>query len=71
MPGIARLKDGSLVVVFEGFWANGWGHFSVQARRSYDDGESWSSGQVIYKTNTSRNAGAPQIAYVLIYTYIS
>lgn len=57
MPGIARLADGSLMLVFEGFWATGkWGHFSVQARRSKDEGATWDSGAVIYSAGT-HNAG--------------
>ena len=50
MPGITRLRDGSLLMVFEGFWdffANNQTerhHFSVQARRSFDDGTTWSAG---------------------------
>lgn len=63
MPGIARLRDGSLFLVFEGFWAHGRGHFSVQGRRSYDGGATWDAGRVIYNTSSARtNAGAPQVA---------
>lgn len=63
MPGIARLIDGSLLLVFEGFWAHGPGHFSVQSRRSRDNGLTWDDGRVIYATtDRSRNAGAPQTA---------
>eukprot|EP00756_Hemistasia_phaeocysticola_P030937 Hpha_TRINITY_DN16320_c2_g4::TRINITY_DN16320_c2_g4_i1::g.59945::m.59945 len=62
MPGIARLVDGTLVVVFEGFWASGkWGHFSVQMRRSFDGGATWNKGEVIFSAGAN-NAGAPQVA---------
>ncbi len=73
MPGITRLADDSLLVVFEGFWA--WDlanttrpgaqrHFSVQMRRSLDDGETWSPGRVIFTPpagSAGVNAGAPQV----------
>ena len=69
MPGIARLEDGSLLLVFEGFWQ--WNahrqtrhHFSVQARRSWDAGRTWSAGEVIFSPPSGRkgiNAGAPQV----------
>jgi hypothetical protein len=70
MPGITRLADGSLLVVFEGFWE--WDahnstqqhHFSVQARRSFTNGASWTGGEVIFsppKTAKGINAGAPQV----------
>lgn len=66
MPGIARLVDNSLLVVFEGFWAHGWGHFSIQCRRSFDDGKTWNAGRVLYSalkhSNQTANAGAPQVA---------
>jgi hypothetical protein len=63
MPGLARLPDNSIVLVFEGFWAHGMGHFSVQMRRSRDEGVTWDAGGVIYATSDrSANAGAPQIA---------
>lgn len=70
MPGIARLADDSLLVVFEGFWdyfahnMTERRHFSVQARRSFDQGQSWSEGQVIFtppKGSKGVNAGAPQV----------
>lgn len=62
MPGLARLPDNSIVVVFEGFWAHGPGRFSVQMRRSRDDGVTWDSGKVIFSTATpASNAGAPQV----------
>eukprot|EP01043_Picozoa_sp_COSAG02_P025704 COSAG02_NODE_1453_length_12551_cov_2.557420_11_plen_351_part_00 len=50
MPGITRLRDGSLLMVFEGFWdyfahnTTERHHFSVQARRSFDEGNTWSEG---------------------------
>jgi hypothetical protein len=50
MPGITRLRDGSLLMVFEGFWdyfahnQTERHHFSVQARRSFDEGSTWSEG---------------------------
>ena len=63
MPGLTRLRDGSVLLVFEGFWRHGWGRFSVQIRRSFDDGASWDAGNVIFApSNASHNAGAPQIA---------
>eukprot|EP00039_Didymoeca_costata_P021063 m.343291 g.343291 ORF g.343291 m.343291 type:complete len:341 (-) comp22649_c0_seq1:3-1025(-) len=61
MPGIARVSDTTLIVVFEGFWAYGHGHFSVQARRSFDDGRTWTQGAVIF-SDAKRNAGSPQVA---------
>jgi hypothetical protein len=63
MPGITRLADGSLACVFEGFWASDkWGHFSVQMRRSFDNGKTWNEGEVIYAAAGERNAGAPQVS---------
>jgi hypothetical protein len=50
MPGITRLRDDSLLMVFEGFWdyfahnQTERHHFSVQARRSFDEGSTWSEG---------------------------
>ena len=69
MPGITRLADNSLLMVFEGFWdyfahnTTERHHFSVQARRSHDDGASWSEGEVIFTPKGSKgiNAGAPQV----------
>ena len=68
--GITRLADNSLVMVFEGFWdyfahnRTERHHFSVQARRSHDDGASWSEGQVVFtppEGSKGINAGAPQV----------
>ena len=70
MPGITRLCDGSLLLVFEGFWdffahnRTERHHFSVQARQSRDEGQSWSEGQVIFtppKGAKGVNAGSPQV----------
>ena len=70
MPGITRLADDSLLMVFEGFWdyfahnTTERHHFSVQARRSHDDGASWSDGQVVFtppEGSKGINAGAPQV----------
>lgn len=64
MPGLARLPNGTIVLVFEGFWAHGPGHFSVQMRTSHDDGDTFDSGRVIYATaELKANAGAPQVAF--------
>ena len=48
MPGITRLADGSLLLVFEGHWdyyyhnaTEPHRHFSVQARQSTDEGFSY------------------------------
>ena len=69
MPGLATLASGDVVLVFEGFWANGWGHFSVQGRLSKDGGCTFDEGRVLFAPpNTTgsaqvpiRNAGAPQV----------
>jgi len=65
MPGLARLGGNAVALVFEGFWAHGPGHFSVQLRQSSDDGTTWDAGRVIYAPALpSANAGAPQVAVV-------
>lgn len=69
MPGITHLCDGSLLLVFEGFWDhfahNGSRHhFSVSARRSTDGGHSWSAGEVVFAPGAGAkgiNAGSPQV----------
>ena len=62
MPGITRLSDGSLLMVFEGFWdffahnATEKHHFSVQARRSRNEGQTWSEGEVIFTPPEGANS---------------
>lgn len=65
MPGVARLDDGTLVAVFEGF-RGAWGSFSVSAAASSDGGATWpeSARAVVHAPppGSGRNAGSPQIA---------
>ena len=71
MPGITRLGDGSLLLVFEGHWdfffhnrTESRRHFSVQARQSQNEGATWSDGGVIFSPpdgSKGINAGAPQV----------
>jgi hypothetical protein len=63
MPGLAVLRDGSLLLVCEGFWgARGWGAFTVNSARSLDGGRSWVQRQVAHAPPAPANAGSPQLA---------
>jgi hypothetical protein len=64
MPGIAALSDGSLVAVFEGFWGpGGWGAYTVNSARSFDNGKTWPQRAVVHApVNSSYNSGSPQVA---------
>ena len=43
--------------------AGTWGQFTVQAIESFDGGQSWSNGQVIYAPKQLRKAGSPQVRW--------
>ena len=65
MPGLALLSDGSLFLVFEGFWGTaGWGHYTVNSMRSFDHGETWGQPGIVHAPANSSlsNAGSPQVA---------
>lgn len=64
MPGVVELADGSLFLVFEGFWsAAGWGHFTVNSLRSFDGGLTWVQPLVIHEPSSPAwNSGSPQVA---------
>ena len=63
MPGLAVLRDGSLLLVCEGFWgARGWGAFTVNSARSLDGGRTWVQRQVARAPPAPANAGSPQLA---------
>lgn len=64
MPGIALLPDSSLLAVFEGFWTGVWGAFTVNTVRSFDGGETWMQGEIVYAPprGSGYNAGSPQVA---------
>jgi len=64
MPGVAALRDGSLLAVFEGFWSPaGWGHFTVNGARSFDGGATWPQRAVVHApARAGDDAGAPQVA---------
>jgi len=59
MPSVTYLSDGSLLAVFEGFWAGTWGKFTVNSRRSFDAGRTWDDAQVIHISPSNKNSGAP------------
>ena len=65
MPSVARLVDGSLVLAFEGFYnaTRGWGAFTVQLGRSFDDGLTWQRASMVYEPQRDgRKSGAPYVA---------
>jgi len=59
MPTVTTLNDGSLLAVFEGFWSGTWGKFTVNIRRSFDQGRTWEQPQIIHQSPQSHNSGAP------------
>jgi len=59
MPTVTTLNDGSLLAVFEGWWAGTRGKFTVNSRRSFDQGRTWTQPQVIHQSPGSHNSGAP------------
>jgi hypothetical protein len=63
MPAVVELEDASLLAVFEGFWTNQWGHFTVNSARSFDNGTSWDQRQIIFAPSVSSgfDAGSPQV----------
>jgi hypothetical protein len=68
MPGVAVGPDGSLVLVFEGFWSGQWGHFTVNSVRSFDGGVTWVQPQIVHAPSLTATcngvpccAGSPQI----------
>ena len=48
MPGIVELFDHSLVAIFEGFWTDIWGHFTVNSARSFDGGLTWPQREIVH-----------------------
>ncbi|KAI9848418.1 MAG: hypothetical protein M1837_000213 [Sclerophora amabilis] len=72
MPGVAEFRSGDkncLITVFE----RGQRSFTVDAVISADDGASWSSPQLVYKTSGlgRKNAAAPQVLNVDGTLYVS
>jgi len=63
MPGVSLLSDGSLLLVFEGFWTGVWGAFTVNSARSFDSSASWVQQQVVHAPRLSANAGSPQLVF--------
>jgi hypothetical protein len=65
MPGVAALPDGSLLLVFEGFWSGVWGAFTVNSARSFDGGATWAQRRVVHAPPVpwAANAGSPQVAW--------
>jgi hypothetical protein len=63
MPSVLRQPDGCLTIVHEGFGGASWGHFTVRALRSCDDGDSWTH-QAVSPTGggDAPTAHAPTIA---------
>jgi hypothetical protein len=62
MPGVAVLSDGSWLAVFEGFWGPaGWGHYTVNAARSFDGGRTWIQRAIVHAPAPVSNSGSPQI----------
>jgi len=59
MPTVNTLNDGSLLAVFEGWWAGTRGKFTVNSRRSFDQGRTWVQPQIIHQSALSHNSGAP------------
>jgi len=65
MPTVTTLNDGSLLAVFEGWWAGTRGKFTVNSRRSFDQGRTWTQPQVIHQSPGSHNSGAPWATKIL------
>ena len=61
MPSVVRQRDGCLTLVHEGFGGTSWGHFTVNAVRSCDDGGTWHP-QPVFPTGSAAAAHAPTIA---------
>lgn len=60
MPSVVKLKDGSLVAVFESFRAPRTAKFVIRTVQSNDGGLTWSRRQDLYvPANATKNAGAP------------
>jgi hypothetical protein len=64
MPGVVALPDGSLLVLFEGFWSGVWGAYTVNSARSFDGGGTWVQRRVVHAppAPAQANAGSPQAA---------
>jgi len=63
MPAVTRLKDESLLTVFEAFDSRPWGLFVIKSVQSFDMGISWTNRRTVYiPSGNGTHAGAPYVA---------
>lgn len=62
MPGVARLNDGSIIVIIESWRNPGNPKFVIRTVQSNDNGNNWGNRRDVYVPgNASKNAGSPDI----------
>jgi len=59
MPTVTVLPDNSLLAIFEGWWTPTRGKFTVNSRRSFDGGRTWTEPQIVHESPGAHNSGAP------------